>query len=204
MKKSRLSSISAIIIGTVLAIPLLVFGFLTFQNVLTRASNTEPTEVTVLRTTDTTATITWLTGEDTQGVIEYGTSPSQLVFFAPEAVASTTHRVEITLLQPDKTYYYVVRINGERFDNEGVPWQFTTKQAGTGAENAGTGGQPEPSGQQQNPQNPAQPPSNGSETPQTPATTCPQTTNCTEIQKQLGKGCSTSDYLKCLRSQQAQ
>jgi hypothetical protein len=201
MKRSKLSSVSAIIIGTVLAIPLLVFGFLTFQNVLTRASNIEPTEVSVLRTTDTTATITWLTGEDTQGVIEYGTSPSQLVFFAPEAVATTNHRVEITLLQPDKTYYYILRINGERFDNEGVPWQFTTKLPGAGAvqETKGTPGGEKPvtDGQQGTTGQPV----NGSETPQKPATTCPQTKNCADIQKQLGKGCSTSDYLKCLRSQ---
>lgn len=203
MKKSKLSSISAIIIGTVLAIPLLVFGFLTFQNVLTRASNTVPTDVTVLRTTDTTATITWLTGEDTQGVVEYGTSPSQLVFFAPEAVATTNHRVEITLLQPDKTYYYVLRINGERFDNEGVPWQFTTKLPG-GEAPSGTEVTPGQDVTTAPSDNPVQPPSNGAETPQNPPTTCPQTADCVEIQKQLGKGCSTSDYLKCLRSQQGQ
>ncbi|MFW5703663.1 MAG: fibronectin type III domain-containing protein [Patescibacteria group bacterium] len=199
MQKSKLRSVSAIIIGTLVAVPLLIFGFMTFQSVLTRASGAIPENVRSLNVTDKTAVISWTTGQDVQGVVEYGTKPEQLVLFAPEAVPVSNHRVTISLLEPGTTYYYVIRIGTERFDNDGVPWSFKTKADGAssvdGSEETGT--EPPPPGGATG--GAGRGGSGGSSN--TPST-CPEENDCEVIRSYFGKGCSTADYLKCLRKQQ--
>jgi len=81
------------------------------------------------------AVITWDTGDDSQGRVEYGTVATELTFTAPEAEASKTHNVPLTLLTPSTVYYYLIAIGNTRCDSSGqkcdencAPWSFTTDE----------------------------------------------------------------------------
>ncbi|MFW5703665.1 MAG: fibronectin type III domain-containing protein [Patescibacteria group bacterium] len=247
MKKKKLTKITAIVIGLLIGIPLIVFGFLMSQGVFTRASGSAPDTVNIVRITSTSATVTWSTGQDTQGVIQYGTAPSQLNLVAPERTKTSVHRVELTLLKPSTTYYFVIKVGDTVFDNAGVPWSFTTKaseksQSGTDSASLGeetTGDDNEdslddieieidfedddslvyiisPTLRASTPtpspgitvvptlrsSTPTPLPGSGSGggVDQGGSTlNCPVTNNCQTIRDNFGKGCTSADYIKCLK-----
>ncbi len=179
-----IKKILAIVIGIVLFIVLVYFGFKIFG---TRAADYEPRDVVVSNIEKNSVKISWATGVDTQGVVEYGTTPTALNFFAPEAQKGRSHSLDLTLLSPSSTYYFQVRIGDQKYDNGGVPWTFTTK----GAEKSMTV--------------PTLSPTSSASTQPTPiqklqidtGAGCTET-DCDKIKEKLGKGCSTQDYFKCL------
>ncbi len=248
MKKKRLARIIAIVVGLLIGIPLVIFGFLMTQGAFTRASNAAPENVRISQVTSTSAVITWNTGEETQGVVQYGTSPTQLTFFAPENTQTTVHRSELSLLKPQTTYFFNIRVGETIFDNGGTPWTFTTKsedQQKQGTDSASLDGTPVPSGTPGDDDDldididfddddstvyvisptrrPTMRPVNGNSPSATPRvlpsatvaptnasaprptntsvpSTCPRTTNCQTILANIGRGCSSADYIKCLKS----
>lgn len=186
----------AIFIGLLLFVLMVFFTFRIFG---TRAADFEPRDVVVSNIEKNSAKISWATGVETQGIIEYGTSPTALNFFAPEPTKEKNHSVDLTLLSPSTTYYFIIRIGEKKYDNGGVPWSFTTK----GVEKS----QPIiPS--------PTTPSSSQKPTPtpiqrliinnyyQEPTPTikfeCNET-DCEKIKEKLGKGCSTKDYFMCIK-----
>jgi len=185
----KITKISSIIIGVVIAVVLGVMA-LNMGGFFTRASDLEPRDVVISDIAQNNAKISWATGIETQGVVEYGTTPTSLNFFAPEASRTKNHLVELTLLSPQTTYYFQIRISDKKYDNGGVPWTFTTK----GAE-AQSPIQPTatvaPSPQ---PQTPTPTPIQSLEIP---ASSCSET-DCSKIKEKLGKGCTTQDYFRCL------
>lgn len=204
-KKVRLISIG---IGAVISILVLVFGFGILQGVFTRADDVAPRDVTISEITNNSAKVMWATGNENQGVIEYGTSPTALNFFAPEASANKNHSVELTLLSPNTTYYLQIRIGDKKFDNSGAPWTFTTKATGSDAEttktaeptesvvkaeptqSAATAASPTPVSSVQIPAN--------TSTGNSAAGNCTETT-CDAIKAKIGKGCKAEDYIKCIK-----
>lgn len=188
-EKKKWTRMAAIAIGFVLAVLLIVMGFQVVQNVFIRAEDIVPRDVVVADVSQNTATLTWATGRETQSVVEYGTSPAALNFFAPESGEVTSHTVQLTLLSPNTTYYFQIRIGDKKFDNGGVPWTFTTKGKDASQPIAV----------------PTEPPQiQPSPTPlpaatATPAPSCPET-DCDAIKAKLGKGCSTIDYMRCLKA----
>ena len=185
MNSPVIKKVSAIVIGIVIFV-VLVFGYFTIFG--TRAADFEPRDVIVSNIEKNSVRATWATGVDSQGVVEYGTTPTALNFFAPEATKTKTHSIDLTLLSPNTTYYFDVRVGDTKYDNGGVPWTFTTKGAET---SVGTTPTIAPT------QAVAQP---------TPVQTLQISdgTNCTEtdcekIKTLLGKGCSTQDYFLCLK-----
>lgn len=191
MNNPKLTKIASIIIGVIIAIILIVMGFKLFSTVFTRASDMEPRDVVVSDMTQNSVKVTWSTGIETQGVIEYGTSPTALNFFAPESARSKSHQQELTLLSPNTTYYFQVRVGDKKYDNGGVPWTFTTKLtegsqiiSPTLTQAASPTGGPTPI-----------------QTVEVPATSERQgcnETECAKVKEMLGKGCSTQDYFKCI------
>lgn len=184
MNSSVIKKIFAIIIGIAIFIGLVFLYFNVFGS---RATDFEPRDMVVSNIEKNSVRTTWATGVDTQGVVEYGTTPTALNFFAPEATKSKTHTLDLTLLSPNTTYYFDIRIGDKKYDNGGVPWTFTTK----GAESSvvaptsvptETVSQPTPIQRLQIPD----------------GTNCTET-DCVKIKEKLGKGCSTQDYMKCLR-----
>lgn len=229
MKKGKITKTTAIIIGVLIAIPLVIFGFLMLQGAFTRASTDAPQNISLAKRSSNAITITWTTDSDTTGIVEYGTSADDLRFTQPSLNPSTTHRVALTLLKPDTTYYYRIKVGENVYDNGGVPYTFTTRAAGEGDTNpsgtVSTTPQPStasasiteipasvlsttpadslsptltPEGAQ--PTLKASTPTQKAAATSTPVQSCPSTNNCTLIQSKLGKGCSSSQYIQCLKS----
>jgi hypothetical protein len=130
LDKAKLPKILSITVGGLLALVLVFIGFRLVQGVFTKAADAAPREVVITAITQNTARIGWSTDQETQAVIEYGTSPTALNFFAPEPAKTAKHTVDLTLLSPNTTYYFQVRIGDEKYDNGGVPWSFMTKRKG--------------------------------------------------------------------------
>jgi cytoskeletal protein RodZ len=190
MKRNKLSRPLAIVIGIFLSVGMMFLGFNVFQGVFTRATDERPEDVVITDVTSSTAKISWTTGiEATGGLVQYGTSPTSLTSFAPADTAkSKDHSVILTLLQPGTTYYFEISYGeNNKFDNGGVPWMITTKAEGSDSS------------------------ANGDETSSVkPALSAVPTdkpavalscdvTECAEIKRKLGKGCSTQDYILCIR-----
>lgn len=197
IKRSRLV---AIIIGSVLGLGLIVGGFLLMQN-FTRASSEKPLEVNQLEITDSSAKITWKTGNETVGtLVSYGTSAEAMNAFQPaDTPLGKDHSAVLTLLSPNTTYYYVLGTEKE-FNNEGAPWSFTTKAANetTNKLIVSPTGAAAISGVMDS----------GTPTPTTTAgdedeagiNTCKET-DCAAIKAKLGKECSTQEYIKCIKAE---
>ncbi len=192
MKKEQLLKIGSVVIGILIFILLVYFGFRIFGS---RASDLEPIDVVISNINTNSVTITWTTAQETQGVIEYGTTPTALNFFAPEPQKTKNHSVDLTLLSPSTTYYFQIRIGDKKFDNGGVPWTFTTKavEKTVSPESSPT------------PTLVVIPTSAITPTPiqslrvdsSADNNICNET-DCQKIKEKLGKGCSTQDYFKCI------
>lgn len=186
MNNPVIKKVSAIVIGIVVFVGLVVGYFTIFG---TRAADFEPRDVIVSNIEKNSVRATWATGVDSQGVVEYGTTPTALNFFAPESTKVKTHTIDLTLLSPSTTYYFDIRVGDTKYDNGGVPWTFTTKGAETSVVST-----------------PTTVPTQAVVVQSTPVQTLKISdgTNCTEtdcekIKTLLGKGCSTQDYFLCLK-----
>lgn len=187
MKTGKISKVLAIFIGGLLSIALLVAGYTTLQGVSSRAEDYMPRDVTVTDLSSNSAKINWTTGTKTQAVVEYGISPTELNSIAPETASKTDHSLDLTLLASNTSYYFQISIGGKKYDNSGVPWTFNTKgsDGSTGV-----------------PQNLPTPistvviPNNGSSV--NAVSNCNET-DCEAIKAKFGSGCSTQDYIKCLK-----
>src|SRR5690606_6374879 len=110
-----------------IGLPLILFIAMAVQGFVSGVGNEIPVDVVASDITKSGAVITWHTDKKTQAVVEYGTTPSALNSYAPEINQNNEHEVALTLLSPATTYYFQLRINGTVYDNDGVPWTFTTK-----------------------------------------------------------------------------
>lgn len=148
------------------------------SGIFVSATNDAPTELIIRNVTDTTAQVYWSTQSETQGLLQYGTNPSELSLIAPEVIGSREHTIDLTLLKPSTTYYFNIRVGDKTYDNAGTPWTFATKLAdeANGQESGSTEDTP----------------------PQGDGTTCPVTDDCTVVRGLLGRGCTTADYSRCL------
>ncbi|MFA5137003.1 MAG: fibronectin type III domain-containing protein [Patescibacteria group bacterium] len=214
LDKKKLLKIASIAAGSILALALIFAGFKLVQGVMTRASDTTISEVTITAITQNTSKIGWSTDQETQGVIEYGTSPTALNYFAPEAQKGKKHTVDLTLLSPSTTYYFQIRIGDKKYDNGGVPWMFSTKSkdtetstevTGTPAPTQATGVSPGPTvpatdGNTVRPTSSIQVPAPIPTSTPVPLPTlasfvCGET-NCITICQKIGKTCSSQDWMR--------
>ena len=191
MEKIKSTKLISIGLGVIIAILLIIVGFKIFQGVFTRAADVEPRDVIISGILQNTAKITWSSGIETQGIVEYGTSPTALNFYAPEVQAVKSHVIDLTLLSPNTTYYFDIRIGEKKYDNGGVPWTFTTKDTQKSAETKEIPktvvSKPTPTAYQEL--------TVESKNPPVISTICEET-DCQKICQKLGKGCSTSNLIK--------
>ncbi len=191
----KVTKIAAIVVGVVLSLVLLVFTFNFISGTFTRAANQTPQDVVIINVTQNAATVKWTTQSPSQGVIEYGTSQTALNFFAPEVAQTQNHSVDLTLLASQTTYYFQIRIGDQKYDNGGVPWTFATKGASAQTAAEPTTILPTTSSAKTPSPTPVSsvviPPAGASPTP----AVC-SSTDCVTICKQLGKGCTTQDFIK--------
>lgn len=188
MNNPVLKKILAVLIGVIIFV---ILVFISFRIFGTRAADYEPTDVVVSNIEKNSVKISWTTGVETQAIVEYGTSPTALNFFAPEATKEKSHSLDLTLLSPSTTYYFDIRVGDKKYDNGGVPWTFTTK--GTEASVLSPTLTPTTKVEGNNQPTPVQ-------TLKIPdeSENCAET-SCDAIKEKLGKGCSTQDYFLCIR-----
>jgi len=89
----------------------------------------KPENIQIINITEKTATITWTTPKATQGVINYGVSPTNLTLVQLENSPAINHQVNLINLLPATTYFFTIKIGNQTFDNNGQPFTFTTKSA---------------------------------------------------------------------------
>lgn len=183
----KVIKLTPIFIGIAIFALLVLLFSKQLTGVFIKASDTKPNDVNITEITEASAKIIWTTGQETQAVIEYGISPTELNYFAPEISKATSHAVDLTLLAPNTTYYFQIKSDGSKYDNSGVPWTFNTKATNDTV--------------QVNP--------NGSSLKPTPISSieintdssnavCDET-DCQRIKAKLGNGCTTADYLRCIK-----
>lgn len=193
MDKQKSLKVASIVVGIILSVLVLIVGFGLVQKYLTHAS-TNPSDVTVTDTTQNSATIKWTTEEASQGRIEYGTSPTSTGLTVPEVSATRDHTVSLTLLSSATTYYFNLYIGDTKYDNGGVPWQFTTKSTSVDSPTSTNPTLPIPSA---TPASASASPSPTSTVTREKPAVCTES-DCTAIKPLIGKGCTTADYSRCL------
>lgn len=172
-KKSRfpLKRIIAISIGAIIGVPLMLVSFVHFQSaVFTKASDIAPRDLVISETTSTSATIQYYTDQPSQAVILYNTDPKELKLLAPDQEKTQEHNVTVSLLVPKTTYYFAIKIGEEIYMNGTEPYTFTTKALDTEVSPTSSA-----------------------------AAGCPVTNDCDQIKTFMGKICSSSDYIQCLK-----
>ena len=184
MDKLKLPKLPAMVVGTVLAVFILVVGFMLMQGIPGRAEDQQPRDVTVSEITSNSAKISYATGINTQGVVEYGVTSTALNLLSPEGESDINHEIELTLLSEGTTYYFQIAIGDKKYDNVGVPWTFSTKTSDSFLF------------EDVNP-TPTVRPSPSAAIPNS-ASTCEET-SCEKIKLKLGQGCLTQDYVKCIK-----
>lgn len=133
MAKLKVKQVKTVtyVLGAIASILIGILGFRFLGEYLTsRASDAAPKNLSITELTTNSSVVKWSTDQETQVVIEYGTSPTSLTFFAPEATRTKEHRVELNLLTEATTYYFQIKAGDKIFDNGGVPWTFTTLSPG--------------------------------------------------------------------------
>lgn len=128
--KGKLNVKTIVILVILLAVTILgVVGVKTVQTFMTGAtSDAEPLGVNAVSSEDgKTATISWTSDKAAISKVEYGTTAASLVLMAVESDSTTSHKVSLTSLRPNTTYYYRIRVGEDAFDNNGIPYSFKTK-----------------------------------------------------------------------------
>ncbi len=90
---------------------------------------TQPKDVRVSNISDSSTTITWITEGETEGFIVWGESQNSISKVEREDSTNEkylTHSVTLTGLGANIPYYFKINSNGSMFDNNSLPWQFTT------------------------------------------------------------------------------
>lgn len=122
---------------TILGIIILLVGtfagvfFLNMTQVFRIGASPEnsPKDVRVSSITDTTANISWITDADSTSFVLWGTSSSSLNKIEKEDSNDAkykTHLVTLSGLSPNTQYFFKINSNGTEYDNNSLPWKFTT------------------------------------------------------------------------------
>jgi hypothetical protein len=104
------------------------------QTFLLRAApETAPNQIKITNLTDTSFTVSWITDQETVGLIHYGETTHLDLSSADErdqASSKTnlfsTHYVTVKSLKPKTTYYFKIISGSGTYDDDGQPYQITT------------------------------------------------------------------------------
>lgn len=125
MKKKKILLIIGIVFLT-LAVVGVVLGLKAFRSPDSKASpENRPQNIRLDEVTATSATISWTTETPAYGFVSYGKTMSLGNTVQADQKAAV-HTVTIPNLSPQTTYYYKIGVGEEIYDNDGVPYSFTT------------------------------------------------------------------------------
>lgn len=146
------------IFGVILLLASIAAGvfFLQFNQVFKIGADAslEPNDVRLSNISDNSATISWMTAKEAAGFASLGESESSLGRVEKESASDEkffTHSITLSGLKPQTTYFFKINSGGSNFDNNGLPWKFTTGTAlsQTGSSNLISGSIISASGQPQ-------------------------------------------------------
>lgn len=129
-----------LILGFLFALILLVLGLNELRSLLAGAEvSPTPTNINVTSITSNSATVNFTTEKEVSSLVSYGTDAAALSLFSAEPEQTTTHVQTLSFLSPNTTYYFVIKIGDNTYDNNGNPYQFTTQSsAQTGQATSGS------------------------------------------------------------------
>lgn len=89
-----------------------------------------PYNIDITEITGSSINFTWETSDECYGVVRYGTDKENLVMIAfgdNAQRARTSHEVEVKMLHPRTTYYFVIVSENEEYGLQGIPIAIKTK-----------------------------------------------------------------------------
>jgi len=127
-------------IPTILGVMILVAGtflgvfYLNMTQVfkIGASPQTTPKDIRTSNLTDNSVTINWVTDGETTDFLNWGTSSGGLDKIAKEDSTNAkyfTHSITLSGLNASTTYFFKINSNGTSYDNNGIPWKFTTGMA---------------------------------------------------------------------------
>lgn len=127
-------------IPTILGIILLLAGvaagvfYINMQQIfrIGASASDQPKDVRISNISDNQATISWVTDAQTSDFLNWGDSQASINQVAQESATNEkfyTHSINLSGLNPSSSYSFKINSNGTTYDNNGVPWEFTTGQS---------------------------------------------------------------------------
>lgn len=132
IKKSTIPTILGIIV--LLAGTFLGVFYLNMTQIfrIGASPETSPKDVRVSNIADNTITISWTTGGLTSDFLTWGETQNSTPNVVKEDISNSkyfTHSITVNGLAASTSYFYKINSNGTTYDNNGIPWQFTTGPA---------------------------------------------------------------------------
>ncbi len=124
--------------GLLILIMAVVFGVVmvkTRTGVNTKAEESSvPKSIKVTNLSDSSFSVSWLTGKPSTGTVSYGEEESRLNLNAlddRDQLSGDTglfevHHITVKNLSPSSKYYYTIKSDGSEFDNQGKSFEITT------------------------------------------------------------------------------
>ncbi len=88
-----------------------------------------PKDVRIGNITDNSVTVSWSTDKETTDFLTWGTSSTAISKVEKESESDQkffNHSINLTGLKADTAYFFKINSDGTDYDNNNVPWQFTT------------------------------------------------------------------------------
>ena len=104
-----------------------VWGIGKIQNIKSQAATSGPVpqSLRVTNIKDTSFSISWITETPTTTFVEYE-GPDKVTYQTPIGASSITHYFSIQNLKPNSTYSFRINMDGNFYDNAGIPWTEKT------------------------------------------------------------------------------
>ncbi len=124
-------------IPTILGIIILLVGtfagvfFLNMSQVFKIGADAQssPQDIRISNISDSAATISWVTAKETADFITWGESKNNISKIEKESENDQkffNHSINLSGLKASSIYYFKINVDGTSYDNQNIPWQFTT------------------------------------------------------------------------------
>jgi hypothetical protein len=113
-------------IFTTVLITLGVLAFISYQVWQSNSALYTPKNLKIDKITATEAQITWETDKESVAILSLGDSIVNISPVAKESAPTKIHKLSLSGLSPETTYYLKLTIKNTDFTNDGVPWLFKT------------------------------------------------------------------------------
>lgn len=129
IKKNKIPTILGVVI--LLAATFAGVFYLNMKQIFRIGASTtvQPKDVRVGNLSDNSATVSWTTDSQSSDFLSWGGTEGSINQVEQESSSGEkflTHNISISGLKPGTDYFFKINSEGSNFDNNGVPWKFTT------------------------------------------------------------------------------